>query len=809
MNYNIKYSGTNTTTNNNSYIFNPFTKKCIVLIDVLENSILSFILYKSEHIDYIKFYHNDNKNEMFDETINFNINCYKNDVIKIIPVFKNVNNSKIEIHEIKCIATKKYKLSIPTDHSIVSNSSINLENLNFEITQTNNIIVSLTSIPTRLILDDFITLIDKLVNQKIKPKYIILNICKKYRRKFIYDNEQFNERINYLKNNYNNIIINECETDYGPITKVLGLLDLKKNIINPNDIIIVVDDDWFHINNMTSVHELCYQLYDCDATFLNQQEIINWNKEHKLNMNILNDNVFLYDNYQSAVFGWMTYSFKFKTLNNLKDFYNRVIGQDKDIWFHDDLIMTLYYKFYKLNCCGIGKFLNELNDNSLVELNALKNQFGAEKNRAELEEKFYKIYNYEFTKINSFTMCLTKAHSNKQIILNNFDNLENVIAINNEKRHINVQHINENTICLTICYLNNIIIDDVISLIVNEIPIDVNIKNNDFSKIQSILIQFKSTDFMENKLSLENVEINKDFKVISDTSIDNKISTIDIDLNNMEFKINFFQTYNLYEKVLSEPKEYFRYFCYSHLEFIRTFGLPKIELNNEYESVLIEYRCFPHLEFTIRNMILKLGNKWSFTVVCGNLNYNFIMEMCKKISPNIKIIKTKNNDLNQSQYSKMLASLKFWNMLTGEKILIYQEDSCIFKSNINDFIEWDYIGAPWFKTRNDNELQVGNGGFSLRTKKIMKEIIIKQNITTTIFNTDTLNYMKLSNQYIGPEDVYFTINMIKYGIGNIADWDTASKFSSEWINNQDSLGGHCFWYGDKNWKETLFNRIFN
>ena len=41
------------------------------------------------------------------------------------------------------------------------------------------------------------------------------------------------------------------------------------------------------------------------------------------------------------------------------------------------------------------------------------------------------------------------------------------------------------------------------------------------------------------------------------------------------------------------------------------------------ETVLIEFRPLPNLEFLIRNTIIKLKD-WNHTVVCGNINYNFI-----------------------------------------------------------------------------------------------------------------------------------------------------------------------------------------
>jgi hypothetical protein len=259
--------------------------------------------------------------------------------------------------------------------------------------------------------------------------------------------------------------------------------------------------------------------------------------------------------------------------------------------------------------------------------------------------------------------------------------------------------------------------------------------------------------------------------------------------------------------VITNNKIGFRYFCYKYLDYIRLINLPIINLNCNNEAVLIEYRCFPHLEFLIRNTINKLGTDWSHTIVCGNLNYEFIKEMCNKITENIKIIKTNYDNLNQSTYSKLLASIEFWNLFNGDKILIYQEDSCVFKSNINDFMKWDYIGAPWSKNQNHNINLVGNGGFSLRTKQCMIDVINKVSIENTIFNSSTQHCIKLLNLTIGPEDVYFSLNMLKYNIGKVADWDNAYKFSTESQYNKDSFGGHNFWICDKKWREHLYHKI--
>jgi len=244
------------------------------------------------------------------------------------------------------------------------------------------------------------------------------------------------------------------------------------------------------------------------------------------------------------------------------------------------------------------------------------------------------------------------------------------------------------------------------------------------------------------------------------------------------------------EDVLSNPKEEFRYFCFRYLDYIRCLDLPQIKQNNYYETVLIEFRCLPHLEFLIRNTIHKLGSDWSHSIICGNLNYDFMLNIVKKIDRDIKVIKTNYENIDASIYSIFLSSSKFWNLLTGEKILIYQEDAIIFKNNIMDFIEYDYIGAPSSEKQNDTANCVGNGGLSLRSKTIMLEIISKIGILETKYNSSTTNYMKKANLTIPPEDVYFSKNMLELNIGKIADWDTAYKFSSESFLNKDSFGGH-------------------
>jgi hypothetical protein len=138
--------------------------------------------------------------------------------------------------------------------------------------------------------------------------------------------------------------------------------------------------------------------------------------------------------------------------------------------------------------------------------------------------------------------------------------------------------------------------------------------------------------------------------------------------------------------------------------------------------------------------------------------------------------------------------------LKGEKILIYQEDSIIFKDNINQFLEYDFIGAPFLKSSNDTPNCVGNGGLSLRTKSKMIEVIDKFSPIDYNYNSSTIDYMQYVNLEFPPEDVYFSKCMQEQFIGIVANWDDAYNFSSETVLNENSFGGHKIWLSNINWK---------
>jgi hypothetical protein len=204
----------------------------------------------------------------------------------------------------------------------------------------------------------------------------------------------------------------------------------------------------------------------------------------------------------------------------------------------------------------------------------------------------------------------------------------------------------------------------------------------------------------------------------------------------------------------------------------------KPEYNKVYESVFIEFRPLLHIQHIIYNCINKLNVNWSHTIVCGKFNH----ENIKKIVGNkkIKVIVFEQNVNTVNDYNNMLLSIPFWKQFHGEKLLIYQEDSYIFNTNISDFLKYDYVGAPWVK-----DIFGGNGGFSLRTKSIMIECLTKHEPPK-----DT-SFTRFDKQ---AEDLYFCKTMYTYNIGKLAPRKVGVLFSQEQlIPPVVPFGGHKFW----------------
>ena len=122
-----------------------------------------------------------------------------------------------------------------------------------------------------------------------------------------------------------------------------------------------------------------------------------------------------------------------------------------------------------------------------------------------------------------------------------------------------------------------------------------------------------------------------------------------------------------------------------------------------------------------------------------------------------------------NDYNRFMTDVDFWDKLKDyDRVLIFQQDSMILRGGIEEFLEWDYVGAPW--AWQPEPKFGGNGGLSLRNPK----------------KCLTLCQEKPYNPSYGYEDVYFTNNL-----DNVAPYEVCRKFSCETIFEMGTLGYHA------------------
>jgi hypothetical protein len=204
----------------------------------------------------------------------------------------------------------------------------------------------------------------------------------------------------------------------------------------------------------------------------------------------------------------------------------------------------------------------------------------------------------------------------------------------------------------------------------------------------------------------------------------------------------------------------------------------KIPKTTDKYCVIIEPRCHSHLISVIKNfMFLLQEHNWGFIIFHGINNADYIHEHLSGWN-NIHYVKINTENMDINQYNELLCSTQYWEILEQfgcKHALLFQIDTILLKSNIDDFLQYDYVGAPWC-VKWLNCLEVGNGGLSLRNVQTMKML--------------TQKYPK----YNMNEDIWFSLMLLEEQKVNanikIPTIDIATQFSVETIFYEDPCGMH-------------------
>ena len=206
---------------------------------------------------------------------------------------------------------------------------------------------------------------------------------------------------------------------------------------------------------------------------------------------------------------------------------------------------------------------------------------------------------------------------------------------------------------------------------------------------------------------------------------------------------------------------------------------------------------------------INLNASWSCYVYTSAKAKPFYERWLGKIATIVHVPLLDVKKFHINVYNWLLTSTDLWdNLSVFDKCLIIQDDGVILRKGIENFIEYDYVGAPWahapgneYLKEHVNPQMVGNGGLSLRSPKLMHEIVKEfQKEKKTLFFHNINNI---------PEDVYFA-KYCQQKQGKIPSAEVASFFSSEEIINDASLGFHKVWaYHHPNKTKEFFDKIIN
>jgi hypothetical protein len=194
-------------------------------------------------------------------------------------------------------------------------------------------------------------------------------------------------------------------------------------------------------------------------------------------------------------------------------------------------------------------------------------------------------------------------------------------------------------------------------------------------------------------------------------------------------------------------------------------------------AVIVETRRHPHLSYVLRNLMHFLDESWGLCIVHGSGNREFVEETVRGWG-DVLLVDSGVAQMTTESYSALKCRSSFWERIPSEHVLLFQTDSLLRRKGVEDFLEYDYVGAPWMHVlveQGSAEGPVGNGGLSLRRKSAMLRILRDH-----------------AREVDTPEDQFFSTFLYRDGY-HLPSLEKASHFSTETMFQPESLGLHKAW----------------
>jgi len=185
--------------------------------------------------------------------------------------------------------------------------------------------------------------------------------------------------------------------------------------------------------------------------------------------------------------------------------------------------------------------------------------------------------------------------------------------------------------------------------------------------------------------------------------------------------------------------------------------------------VIVETRIIPNFKEVLMNHVKYTG--WPLMIWHSTANEAYVKQCSKYLSVEVtfeNVDRWFDDGMHESNYNKLLTGYNFWNQLPWDKVLIFQNDSWLLRPGIEQYMQYDFIGAPLYHI----DFPAMNGGLSLRDRRAMLEII-----KSTPYNSN-----------VGNEDIYFSTRCKEQ---NLPTYEIATTFSVETCWGWGNFGVHA------------------
>jgi hypothetical protein len=175
-------------------------------------------------------------------------------------------------------------------------------------------------------------------------------------------------------------------------------------------------------------------------------------------------------------------------------------------------------------------------------------------------------------------------------------------------------------------------------------------------------------------------------------------------------------------------------------------------------------------------------------VIIKEYDQNFAIPIEVKYISGMEKITSDERMKNILNFCLVTTSREFWlDLLPYHRTIMIHRDTMILRKGIEEFLEYDYIGAPCYNYVKDQTIQ--NSGLSLRNPKIMEYISRVYGWKKDI--QDMMVVGQYSSAWFFAEDIFYCTRMIKHNIGNYAPLEAAKRFSCEMRFELGTLGYHA------------------